>query len=67
MPSEAPPFVFVRQPCPACGAVTKAEAEQRCKPIVSCLATGETDAEGFLVVITPESVAAYAAWEAEQQ
>lgn len=44
-----------------------AEAEKMCAPIVSCGATGETDREGFLVVITPESVAAYDAWEKEQE
>ena len=64
MQDEQPRFEYVRQPCPTCGAVTGVEAKTMCNPIVHCPATGETDAEGYLVAPTPESVAAYDAWAA---
>jgi hypothetical protein len=64
--SAEPRIEFVRQACPRCGAQTGAEAKRMCDPIVHCPSTGETDKDGFLVAVTPESIAACAAWEKEQ-
>lgn len=62
MDDRPPKLVWVREPCPQCGAATAIEAEARCAPIVHCPGAAETDAEGFLVTVTDESAKAYEEW-----
>ena len=40
--------VWVREPCPTCGATTSDEADRICKPIVHCPAS-EVDDDGYLI------------------
>jgi hypothetical protein len=61
---DKPELVLVRTPCPRCGAATEAEAIARCAPLVSCPASDMTDAEGFIVEATPESMEAALEWDA---
>ena len=59
---KMPALVWIREPCPQCGAATASEAEAKCSPIVHCPGAAETDADGFLVTITRESAEAYETW-----
>lgn len=40
--------VWMREPCPTCGATTSDEADRICKPIVHCPAS-EVDDAGYLI------------------
>lgn len=40
--------VWVREPCPTCGATTSEEADRICKPLIHCPAS-EVDDDGYLI------------------
>ena len=63
MPKK-PKLVWVRERCPHCGAATKAEAEEKCAPVIHCPASPFVDRKGYLVQMTNES---FKAWEAYQE
>ena len=46
--------VWVREPCPTCGATTSDEADRICKPIVHCPAS-EVDDGGYLIWLRYET------------
>lgn len=58
---------FERRPCPDCGAETDVEAETKCRPSRDATdewvcAAEKTDAEGFFIFPTAESLARYCDW-----
>lgn len=61
--AKKPKLVWVREPCPECGAATGAEAETKCAPKLHCPASGITDRGGYLIQCTDESLKACEAWE----
>ena len=63
MAKQKPNLIWVREPCPTCGAATGAEAEIKCAPRIHCPASGITDDAGFLVQVTDESLNACEIWE----
>lgn len=69
--SKPPSLKYERAPCPACGALTEADAQMMCKPStddtgeVSCV--GEFNAQGFSIQPTAASLAAIDRWIDETQ
>ena len=59
-----PKLVWFREPCPACGAETGREAEEKCAPPGGhCPASGITDNAGFIIQATDESLKACTEWD----
>ena len=65
--ARKPKLVWVREPCPTCGATTDKEAEDKCAPRGHCPASGITDGDGFLINVTDESLKACEAWQRERE
>lgn len=63
--ARKPKLIWVREPCPTCGATTGAEAEKLCAPKLHCPASGITDKDDYLIQVTDASLKACEQWELE--